>query len=97
MHNNRQYFFMTIFLLVILFVSGSWFVYTYTRESYLVVGFSNGQISARDEVINRLEKETNVKKCNDYPDKKLTEIFNVKDRALHLIKNPNETIEFCTY
>lgn len=77
----------------------AFYVYFETKQSYRAVGFNDGSIIAKMEILKKIKIIVGeVDKCNmSDEDLEHIELIKVKAELLYLIKSKDGTIRFCQY
>ena len=75
------------------------FVYYQTKDSYYAVGFNNGSIDARHELIETIiHAARKIYGCGEIKNKRhFVLVINVKTESLHLFRTEHGYQEFCLY
>jgi hypothetical protein len=88
--------YITIFALVVVFGFSLHWVYTETRDAYRYVGFNDGQITQKEQTLNRLQKSVIIHDCREYKTtKKPIEFLSVKADSIFLIITEGNVVQFC--
>lgn len=72
--------------------------YTVTRDSYIIVGFNDGQIYQTGYMFERMKKHLPMLKCDDIDSKiPRVELLSYKAKAIYIINTDNYSSQFCEY
>jgi hypothetical protein len=86
----------TLLTLVAVFFVAAWWIYEETRSSYRAVGFNDGQVDARAEIMKRLEQEGALSDCKRQPNaKEPIELLTVKAESLRLSVAADGSLRLC--
>lgn len=84
--------------LIGLILSSCFFVYTYTKNSYYAVGFTDGAIMQKYSTIKIIKTMNTVSRCENLFEKNdLTEIVSVKSDAIYAFRTKDDSLKFCAY
>jgi len=71
-------------------------IYNKTKKAYWKVGFNDGTIQARIDIIEEVEEAFgNIDNCPFNNSTEYIELINVKAESLYLIKNKDGSVYFC--
>ncbi|WGG49030.1 hypothetical protein [Rugamonas sp. DEMB1] len=83
-------------VLFVIFGFGIGIIFTETRASYRAVGFNDGQIEQREQMMKKIERLGAVEECKKYrPEAKPMEFLSVKADSIFIIANERGEIRFC--
>ena len=88
--------YVTVLLVIALFVAAVVLVYTQTREAYRAVGFNDGQIHQREQTMNAIMRAAPVEDCKQgqwvSPP---VELLAVKAESLYMVVAAHGSVKFC--
>lgn len=73
-------------------------VYEYTKESYRKVGFSDGIIDYKMEIIGKLKELKKLPICQNLSNEDMVPFFDVKSTSVYyLLSSKSDEIRFCIW
>ena len=89
--------YLTVVVLVALFLGVMRWVYTETREAYRAVGFNDGQIYQREQTLKTIAQALSVEDCRKYQSVPTVEFLSVKSNSLYMLTGADKrTATFCS-
>jgi hypothetical protein len=71
-------------------------LYRSTKESYQAVGFNNGMIAGKMEILNRINaRENNIRSCDAGEIDERNKIVEVKAWAIYAVRTEASTLKLC--
>lgn len=87
-----------VVLLVLSFSGLVAVVYTRTRDAYRSVGFNDGRVYEREQILKKVEQTVVISDCRkESADTEKIELLSVKAHALHIIRSDDNRVHFCRY
>lgn len=88
--------FINLLMLVLISVLASFFTYIYVKQSYWEVGYNEGVIEAKVEILQSLSRNARLHKCqlNDVHGD-VVRIFSVKTESLVVVQHGDGTVTWC--
>ena len=82
--------------LVILSASALYFVYSHTREAYRSVGFNDGQIHQREQLMESVRQSMHVGECDDANVRNTPiQFLSAKADAIYVLVAEDGSVRFC--
>lgn len=88
--------YLTILTLVMVFGVTLRWTYVETRDSYRAVGFNDGQIAQRAQVVENIQRLVSVAECRQLPNASgAVEFLSVKAESVYALVSADGCLQFC--
>jgi hypothetical protein len=85
-----------IAILIVLSATGLRWIYRETREAYRAVGFSDGQIHQREQILKKIQQSVTIQACPQHPvTSPPVEFLSIKSDSIYIMTVDGNRVQFC--